>query len=327
MDLIAADIGGTHARFAFARIEGNRVAFLGEATTLKVADFVSFQAAWEAFGSTSQIALPAAAAIAVASPIEGDTIRLTNNDWTLQPSQIARQLGLESCTLVNDFAAIGHAVAQAAESDFIHLCGPNEPLPQEGMIGICGPGTGLGVATVFREGETYRIFESEGGHQAFAPLDAIEDELLRRLRATYGRVSAERVVSGPGIVDIYETLAAIEGKSIARCNDGTIWALALDGHDALAMAALERFCLLLGAFAGDVALMHRARAVVIAGGLGLRLREHLLLPAFGQRFAAKGRFVEMMNLIPVKLITHPQPGLLGAAAAFARSRMIEGRHI
>jgi glucokinase len=92
----------------------------------------------------------------------------------------------------------------------------------------------------------------------------------------------------------------------------------------LAMAALERFCLLLGAFAGDVALMHRARAVVIAGGLGLRLREHLLLPAFGQRFVAKGRFVEMMNLIPVKLITHPQPGLLGAAAAFARNRMIEG---
>jgi glucokinase len=171
---------------------------------------------------------------------------------------------------------------------------------------------------VHRVGGGYHVIPTEGGHIDFAPLDRIEDMILERLRASHTRVSAERVVSGPGIVPIYETLAAIEGRTVPARDDKAIWSLALDGGDSLAHAALDRFCLSLGAVAGDLALAQGAAAVVIAGGLGLRLKDRLVQSGFAQRFAAKGRFAAMMAAMPVKLITHPQPGLFGAAAAFAQ---------
>jgi len=142
--------------------------------------------------------------------------------------------------------------------------------------------------------------------------------MLKRLRRTYNRVSTERIVAGPGIVTIYETLAAIEGRAVQRLDDKEIWREALEGEDSLALAALDRFCLSLGAVAGDLALAQGAKGVVIAGGLGLRLKDHLARSGFAERFAAKGRFRTMLEAIPVKLITHPQPGLFGAAAAFAQ---------
>jgi glucokinase len=152
----------------------------------------------------------------------------------------------------------------------------------------------------------------------YAPLDGIEDAILKRLRRTFTRVSTERIVAGPGIVAIYETLASLEGRAIRERTDKEIWTDALDGDDSLALAALDRFCLALGAVAGDLALAHGAKGVVIAGGLGLRIKDKLLRSGFDQRFVAKGRFQQLMAAIPVKLITHPQPGLFGAAAAFAQ---------
>lgn len=319
MDIVAIDIGGTHARFAIASVSAGRVVALGEPTTLKTAEHASLQTAWETFAEMQGGTLPNAAAIAIASPISGDVLKLTNNPWIIRPESIGESFGVADWTLVNDFGAVAHAVAQADESDFVHLCGPDQPLPREGVIGICGPGTGLGVAAVFRNGEGYNVIESEGGHQDFAPLDAIEDQILQRLRARHMRVSSERVVSGPGIVAIYETLAAIEGRAVQPLDDKMIWSMALNGTDTLAVAALDRFCLALGAFAGDLALAQGAKAVVVAGGLGLRIKDHLLRSGFAQRFSAKGRFAALMEAMPVKLITHPQPGLFGAAAAFARS--------
>ena len=147
--------------------------------------------------------------------------------------------------------------------------------------------------------------------------DAIEDAVLARLRKRYRRVSIERVVSGPGLVDLYETLAAIEGRAVQQYDDKTLWQMGMSGEDSLAAAAVDRFCLSLGSVAGDMALAHGAKGVVIAGGLGYRLRDTLLQSGFAERFRAKGRFEAMMAGIPVKLIVHPQPGLFGAAAAFA----------
>jgi glucokinase len=187
-----------------------------------------------------------------------------------------------------------------------------------GTISIIGPGTGLGVAHVWREGADYRVQATEGGHIDFAPLDSIEDAILARLRTRHRRVSVERVVSGPGIVDIYETLASMEGRAITPLDDRTIWTRAMSGEDALAAAAADRFCLSLGSVAGDLALAQGASGVVIAGGLGLRIRDQLVRSGFPERFVAKGRFENFMAALPVKLITHPQPGLFGAAAAFAR---------
>ncbi|WP_277979389.1 glucokinase [Sphingomonas phyllosphaerae] len=318
MQIVSVDIGGTHARFAIAEVDKGRVLSLGEPVTLKTAEHASLQTAYEAFRARQGGTLPSAAAIAVASPITGDVIRLTNNPWVIRPSLIPERLGAEQWTIINDFGAIGHAVAQLPAHDFEHICGPNINLPDEGITTVCGPGTGLGVAQVLQQQGRYWVLPTEGGHMDYAPLDGIEDAILKRLRKTYTRVSVERIVAGPGIVAIYETLADLEGRAVLRRDDKAIWTEALEGTDSIALAALDRFCLALGAVAGDLALAHLAKGVVIAGGLGLRIKDKLLRSGFDQRFVAKGRFQSMMAAIPVKLITHPQPGLFGAAAAFAQ---------
>lgn len=317
--LVTVDIGGTHARFALAEIADGKVVTLGEPITMKTAEHASFQTAWEAFGDMIDEPIPQAVAIAIAGPINGEVIKFTNNPWIIRPALIKEKLKVEAYTLVNDFEAVGHAVAQAGPEHFVHLCGPDQPLEATGTISIIGPGTGLGVAHVLRTGDGYHVQATEGGHIDFAPLDSIEDAILARLRKRYRRVSAERVVSGPGLVDIYETLASIEGRAIQQLDDKQLWSLGTSGQDSLAAAAVDRFCLSLGSIAGDIALAQGGFAgVVIAGGLGLRIKDTLLRSGFAERFRAKGRFEGLMAGLPVKLITHPQPGLFGAAAAFAR---------
>ncbi len=318
MDLVTVDIGGTHARFALAQIAADGTIALGEPVTLNTDGHASFQTAWEAFREQAGGALPDSVAIAIAGPVGGEVIRFTNNPWTIHPALIPEKLGVARYTLVNDFAAVAHAVARAPRDQFLHLAGPDQPLPAKGMISVVGPGTGLGVAWLFNDGTGLtHVAATEGGHLDFAPLDALEDAILARLRKAHIRVSTERVVSGPAIVEIYHTLAAIEGRAVHELDDVAIWTAALSGTDSLAVAAMDRFCLSLGAVAGDIALAQGASGVVIAGGLGYRLRHLLPQSGFATRFCAKGRFAAMMAQIPVKLITHPQPGLFGAAAAFA----------
>ncbi|MFM9937574.1 MAG: glucokinase [Novosphingobium sp.] len=319
MQLVTVDIGGTHARFALAEVEAGRVVSLGEAVTLKTADHASFQLAWEEFGRLAEGKVPPAVAIAVAGPVGGDIIQFTNNPWIIRPALIPEKLGAARHIVVNDFAAVAHSVAQADEEHLLHLCGPDTPLPTTGTISVVGPGTGLGVAQLWRSGGTYHVQPTEGGHIDYAPLDKIEDAILARLRGRHRRVSVERVVAGPGIVDIYETLANIEGRAIVSLSDKELWALGTSGEDSLAAAAVDRFCLSLGSVAGDLALAHGASALVMAGGLGLRIKDSLIRSGFAERFSAKGRFEALMAAIPVKLITHPQPGLFGAAAAFAQA--------
>jgi glucokinase len=320
--LVTVDIGGTHARFALASVALDGSIELGEPVTLHTRDHASFQTAWEHFERMQGGSLPDAVAIAVAGPVGGEVIRFTNNPWIIRPALIPEKLGASRYTVVNDFGAVGHAVARAEDSHFIHLTGPELPLPASGTISIVGPGTGLGVAHVWRDGAGgYRVQPTEGGHIDFAPLDSIEDAILARLRQRYRRVSIERVVSGPGLVDIHEALAGMEGRAMQPVDDKTLWQLGTSGEDSLAAAAVDRFCLSLGAVAGDIALAQGASGVVIAGGLGLRIRDTLLRSGFAERFRAKGRFSELMAALPVKLITHPQPGLYGAAAAFAAEHL------
>ncbi|QAY79480.1 glucokinase [Sphingosinicella sp. BN140058] len=316
-EIVAVDIGGTHARFAIARVQGGRVTHLDEEVTLKTAEHASFQTAWEEFGRRLSRALPPAAAIAIAGPIQGEVLKLTNNPWVIRPSLIPSKLGAERYSLVNDFGAIAHAVAQLDDDRFTHLCGPDVPLPSSGVISIVGPGTGLGVAQLLRRNGHYHVIETEGGHIDYAPLDTLEDQILAHLRKHFRRVSVERIVSGQGVPNIYEALATIENRPIQIRDDKELWTAAMEGKDSLAGAAFDRFCLSLGAVAGDIALAQGAAGVVIAGGLGQRLLKHLPRSGFRDRFIAKGRFERRMDEMPVKLITHPQPGLFGAAAAFA----------
>lgn len=320
MDLVTVDIGGTHARFAIATIADDGSIELSEPETLHTEDHASFQTAWEDYRKRMGGSLPPRVSMAIAGPVGGDVIRFTNNPWIIRPAMVKEKLGVEHYCIVNDFEAVAHAVARVGDDQFIHLTGPNKPLAPTGRLSVLGPGTGLGVAHLYREPDgTYRVSATEGGHIDFAPLDQIDDAILARLRKRHTRVSVERVVAGPAISDIYQTLAAMEGKPVAEEDDIAIWTRGQDGSDSLAAAAVDRFCMSLGSVAGDIALAQGGfGGVVIAGGLGYRIRETLLKSGFAERFKAKGRFQELMASIPVKLIIHSQPGLFGAAAAFAR---------
>ena len=316
--IAVADVGGTHARFALAEIEGGRVVSLGAPVKLQTADHGSFQLAWEEFGRRENIDLPEELALSFAGPVGGEMLRLTNNPWVIRPALMKERLGVERFTIVNDFGAVGYAVATLPEEHFRHLCGPMRPLPAEGVVSIVGPGTGLGVAALLKMSGGYEVIETEGGHVDFAPLDNLEDQILTELRRNFRRVSVERIASGRGLANLYEALGAIEGKSLTFHDDRELWAAALAGNDSLANAALDRFCMTLGSVAGDMALAQGANSVVIAGGVGLRVADYLPKSGFKDRFIAKGRFERRMDEMPVKLITYPEPGLFGAAAAFAK---------
>lgn len=320
-ELVVADIGGTHARFAIAEVESGRVRRLGPPVTLKTQAHADLEDAWREFGRQIGRELPPHASLAVAAPVSAEVIKLTNSNWSLRPARLQEALGLQSLTLVNDWGAVAHGVHQFDPEHFVSLCGPNRPLPNEGVITIIGPGTGFGVAQLVRRNNRHMVIETEGGHVDFAPLDELEDALLTRLRARHNHVSVERVVSGPGLAAIYETIAEQKGGKVQDLGDQALWTLALNGEDPLLSEALERFFLCLGAVAGNLALAQGASAVVIAGGIVQRSPEHLARSGFGARFTAKGRFASMMENIPVKLITHSEPGLFGAAAAFAGAQM------
>ena len=371
-EIAVADVGGTHARFAIAQIDGGRVVSLGEPVKLQTADHASFQLAWEEFGRRRQIELPNELALSFAGPVGGEVLKLTNNPWVIRPALMKERRGVDRFTIVNDFGAVGYAVATLPDDQFLHVCGPERSLPDRGVISILGPGTGLGVAALLRKPDDYEVIETEGGHVDFAPLDSLEDKIvtqlrrnfrrisvvgpgtglgvaallrtrdhyevietegghvdfapldsledkiLKQLRRHFRRVSVERVASGQGLWNLYEALGAIEKRDLVFHDDKELWPAALEGSDGLAAAALDRLCLSLGAVAGDMALAQGASAVVIAGGVGLRLADYLPRSGFRDRFIAKGRFERRMDEMPVKLITHPQPGLIGAAAAFAR---------
>ncbi len=318
MDVVAVDLGGTHVRFAIATVENGTVRSLGDAVILRTGDYASLPIAWQAYAARAGHPLPRAAALAVACPIVGDVLKLTNSPWVLRPATLAEELGIDQLTLVNDFGAVGHAVAQLPGQYLRHIAGPDRPLPEQGVIGIIGPGTGLGVAHVLRAGGSYYVMETEGGHIDFAPVDAIDDAILATLRARFVRVSAERICSGPGLRNIYDYLAMLDGRATKPMDDRELWAAALDGSDRSAAMALQRFCMSLGSVGGDIVLAQGAHALVIGGGVGARIADVLPLSGFASRFTGKGRMEAMLSATPVKLITHPEPGLFGAAAALAR---------
>ena len=315
--IAAADVGGTHARFALAAIDGGRVVDLGEPVTVKTSEFASFQHAWQEFGRRIEEPLPNELAIAFAGPVGGEVLKLTNNPWVIRPALMREKLGVERFVIVNDFAAIGHAVAGLDGAAYRHVCGPKRELPETGVVSIVGPGTGLGVASLLKRADGHDVIATEGGHIDWAPLDPLEDRILEHLRENFRRVSVERLVSGRGLLNIYEALGTIEKRPFTLRDEKDLWTAALSGSDTLAAAALDHLCLIFGAVAGDFALAQGAHAVVLAGGLGLRLVDHLPRSGFCDRFIAKGRFERMMDEMPVKVIVHPQPGLFGAAAAFA----------
>ncbi|MEM1053358.1 MAG: glucokinase [Pseudomonadota bacterium] len=316
-EIAVADIGGTNARFARARRDANGAISLSEPTLLGTGKFVRFTDSWQAFLDSQAEFSPLGAALALAGPANRGTFKLTNANWSFDSAQLPRELGLSDVICLNDFEAISHAIAGLGdEAHLDHLAGPAIPLPQDGTITVIGPGTGLGIAHFRHHDGKALIQATEGSHIDFAPVDEIDDRALTNLRKVYKRVSLERVLSGEGIVHIHASICELAGEQSGDRSALNIWQAGMDDKDPLCQRAVAHFVKTLGRIAGDYALAHGASGVVMAGGVGLRLHQHLKADAFHAHFVAKGRYRAMMEAMPIKLITHPQPGLLGAATAF-----------
>lgn len=312
---LVADIGGTNARFALTDLSDAQPRLLGQ-RTLPAADFASLQHAAEAYLAQAG-ATPSQAAIAVASPVTGDSIKLTNRAWSFNRHDLRAALGLESLLLLNDFGAVAWAVpALHGTEDGGALYGPARDALR-GPVTVIGPGTGLGVALlVGSDAESWRVVETEGGHVSFAPQGDEERAIERWMSARHGRTSNERVLCGAGIAEVDAVLRGVPvGDAAALRETPAIVAAALDGHDVAARRTLARFCAVLGSVCGDAALIHGARTVMIAGGIVPRFVPFLRASAFRERFLAKGRFAAWLEQVAVHVVTHPNPGLLGAAVA------------
>ena len=216
---------------------------------------------------------PQAAAFGVASPVTGDRITLTNRAWSFSIAALKARFGWRQFEVVNDFAALGHAVPALRPHDWRPLVGPAWPEALPPVISLVGPGTGFGVGAVARSGDTFLVLPSEGGHASFAPFDALEAEILTVMLTRFPRVSNERVLSGPGIENLYAALAEVRGVRASGLAAPAILEAALTGADPLAVETVERFCLMLGGVMGDIALVQGAGAVALAGGIAPRLIE------------------------------------------------------
>lgn len=322
---LVGDIGGTNARFALTDLDASHPHLL-QSRSLRNADFASLQHAAEHYLDDAGVQ-PAQAAIAVASPVNTDEIRLTNRAWSFNRAELQHSLGLERLRMLNDFGAVAWAVPALSATDTVALHGDGVPAPH-GPISVLGPGTGLGVALlVGSDARGWHVVETEGGHVSFAPQGEEERAIERWLNAMHGRTSNERVLCGRGLSEIDAVLrGAIPQPSSptpgasslvvpALREPPDIVAAALDGHDVAARRTLARFCAVLGSVAGDCALVHGARGVVIAGGIVPRFIPFLRSSAFRERFLAKGRFAAWLASVTLHVITHPHPGLLGSAMA------------
>ena len=313
---LVADIGGTNARFALARPGPDRPE-LELPLTLATARFASLQQAAKHYLEQVEFK-PRRAAVAVACPVGGEEVRLTNRAWSFNRLELADALNVESLLIVNDFGAAARALPALKTEETLHLHGPeSDPLNMPATV--LGPGTGLGIALVTDCKATgWRVLETEGGHISYAPLGSEERLIHEWLTARHGRVSVERVLSGKGLAQIE---AALTGRPPSRSktpdsaltSPGKIVSAALAGDQRHARAALARFCAILGSVAGDAALMHGARTVAIAGGIVPRFIPFLRSSAFRERFLDKGRFAAHLEKVSIKIITYPEPGLLGAA--------------
>lgn len=313
---LVGDVGGTNARFALARWQGGRF-MLEQQESFPAERHPTFLGAVRDY-VTARDERPDYAVLAVAGPVTDGEIDLTNSPWRVSEAEL-EGLGLKTARLINDFEALAWGAPVVPQADLASLGGPAEGDPSA-AIAVLGPGTGFGVSALIRDGRGGELaMPGEGGHVCFAPEDEVEDEILRVLRRRYGRVSIERLICGPGLLNLHRALAEIEGRASLVDDPAEITRQALDDWSGPCGATLARFCAILGAVAGDVALTTGARGgVYIAGGIAPRILDFLKASPFRERFERKGRFADYMRAIPTHVILHKHAALLGAAHALER---------
>jgi glucokinase len=318
---LLADIGGTNARFALADLAGAHPLHADSVRSFEVAAFESLAAAARHYleGFAAERSRIATGVFALAGRIDGDAAKITNSPWAISRLRTQAELGLAKLSMVNDFAAQAMAISLLGPEDLTVIGEvPWQPSGARARTyGVLGPGTGLGVGgLIVREGCTFAL-ETEGGHVSFAPGNDEESHLLERMQERFGRVSNERLVCGAGLVNIHRALCEMAGDEPRELQPQEVTAGALAG-DARCRHAVEVFCGVFGAIAGDLALTLGAwDGIFLTGGLVPKMLDTLRASSFRRRFEAKGRFAGAMAAVPTVAVRHPQAGLLGTAA-FAR---------
>ena len=313
---LVADVGGTNVRFALAPVVGGE---LVEPRAYRTADFAGIVEATERYLDDVHTAQrPRFGVFALAGVVRGDEVRITNGDWRFSSAAVQRTLGFDWLHTLNDFAALGWALPSLRETDLVPVAwSGRKPTVRDGAVALLGPGTGLGVSAVHLQNGDPVVLATEGGHIGLAPGTPEEADVLRYLQGRFERVSYERVLSGQGLSNLYCALSALYGTDRRDVDVAPeeITARAATGKDPLARRTLDMFCALFGAFAGDAVLMLGAwDGVYLTGGLVTVLIDSLDQGAFRARFEDKGRFAAALAQVPTVAITHPNVGLMGAAA-------------
>ena len=305
---VIGDIGGTHARFALAQhgaYSHERRSDVGKYNSL-------FEAMQDYLAALPPDKKPSVAVIDVAGPVRGDKIKMTNLAWSFSAEDMRQRLGLKAFRVLNDFAAAASSIPYLPKADCFAI-GPDHA-GAKGPIGVIGPGTGLGVGALVPNGDRWTLIPGEGGHVSLPPSDEMEDRILVILRKRFGHVSAERVLSGVGLVNLYQALCEIEGAMAAPLTPADVTDHAMRGTDPTCVKAFGHFCEMLGTVAGDLALTLGATGgIYIAGGILLRFKEAFAASGFRARFESKGRFREWLQTVPTPLILEEYPALLGLA--------------
>ncbi len=324
--VLLADIGGTNARFALADTHAAAPLLDDTVRGFAVADFPSLADAAQHYLDDIRAELGNIevrhGVFAVAGRVDGDEARITNHPWVISLSRTRDALGFDGLRLVNDFAAQAMALPLLGRHDVVSIGIPEwtpGPVLEHCTYGVIGPGTGLGVGgLIIRDGQHFPL-ETEGGHVSFAPGTPQEIEILQRLSAQFGRVSIERLICGPGLVNLHRALSEIAGEDPGNLQPSDVTARAAAG-DVRSANAIDVFCAVFGAVAGDLVLTLGAwDGVFLTGGLVPKLLTSLQHSGFRQRFEHKGRFSATMGRVPTLAIVHPRPGLLGAAAIAVES--------
>lgn len=308
---LLADIGGTNARFALAE-DG----VVTEPRIFRCADFSSLVEAAEAYLVAIGRAAanrPRRGAFDVAGPVTGDEIAFTNLVWKFSIEKTRVALGFDTLKIINDFAAVAMSVPRLGTADRSQIGGGT---PSAGVIGVLGAGSGLGVGGLVPTGDDWAVLPGEGGHTTMAAANEREAAIIAVLRERYGHVSAERVLSGPGLLNLYTALCAIEGVAAKPLVPADVTTAALDGSDPICLEAVETFSRMLGTVAGNLALTLGAQGgIYIAGGIVPRLGDLFAKAGFRERFLDKGVMAGYVTPIPTYVITHPLPAFLGLMGA------------
>jgi glucokinase len=310
---LLADIGGTYARFAVETAPGQ----FEHQASLRCADHADFHAAVTAYLATLPTADIDHAAVAIANPVEGDQVRMTNYHWQFSIEQMRERLGLQTLVVVNDFTALALALPRLRPSQRRQV-GGGSPVARS-VVGLIGAGSGLGVSGLIPAEDGWVALGTEGGHTSFSPRDERELDILRYAMTQYAHVSFERLVSGPGLELTYRALLHRNGRSVKALPAPEITRLALEGSDAACVEALEAFCAMLGTAASNLAVTQGAMGgVFIGGGIVPRLGTWFDRSPFRARFEDKGRFSEYLRAIPTYVITAEHATLDGASAVLAK---------